>query len=52
MYEIWTIHWWAFLYQALHTIDQMKALGFQQATAASISLGIDALLTGMASLRC
>nr|WEV85241.1 RNA polymerase beta'' subunit [Cymbidium longibracteatum] len=28
-----------------HILDQMKALGFQQATATSISLGIDDLLT-------
>jgi DNA-directed RNA polymerase subunit beta' len=28
-----------------HILDQMKTLGFQQATAASISLGIDDLLT-------
>ncbi|KAH1113897.1 hypothetical protein J1N35_007275 [Gossypium stocksii] len=28
-----------------HILDQVKALGFQQATATSISLGIDDLLT-------
>ena len=28
-----------------HTLDQVKTLGFQQATATSISLGIDDLLT-------